>query len=168
MKLFKADMCAYCDYANISGLSVLRLLFMRYFYVIMLIRLQSLENKLIIPIKFISKVILSMLFHIEVASKCKIGPGLILPHPQNIIIGASSIGEGCIIMANVTIGAKLPDPSFTESLRPDIGSNVLLGVGSCVIGAISIGDNCKVGALSLVSGSVSENKTIVGFNTIIS
>jgi serine O-acetyltransferase len=167
MKLFKADISAYCAYANIEGLSVLRLLFMRYFYVILLIRLQSLENKALILIKFISKVFLSMFFNIEIASKCKIGPGLILPHPQNVIIGAASIGSNCTIMANVTIGAKLPDPSFTDSLRPNIGSNVLLGVSSCVIGAIKIGDNCKVGALTLVSRSVGDDKTIVGHNVII-
>ncbi len=167
MNLFRADISAFCAYSNITGLSVLRLLFMRYFYVTLLIRLQALEHKALIIIKFTSKVFLSMFFHVEVASKCKIGPGLILPHPQNIIIGASSIGENCTIMANVTIGAKLPDPSFTDSLRPNIGSNVLLGVGSCVIGGIKIGNNCKVGALTLVSRSVDDNKTIVGHNVII-
>jgi serine acetyltransferase len=158
------DIKAYCNYFGLNGFGLVRLLFLRYFYVIVLIRLQSISNPLFIPVKFLSKVLLSMLFNIEVAGACKIGAGLILPHPQNIIIGAGSLGNNCIIMANVTIGASLPDPTFTLSLRPTIGANVLVGTGACVIGGITLGDNVKVGALTLVTKSVPDNGIVVGKN----
>jgi len=155
------DIRAYKKYSKIR---FIYLPFTRYFYVITLIRVQSISSVYFVPIKFIAKSMLSLLYNIEVASRCRIAGGLILPHPHNIIIGASAIGKDCMIMSNTVIGAKSPDPSFTSSCRPTIGDNVLIGTGACLLGGINIGDHCQIGANSVITKSIKKNSTAVGYN----
>lgn len=45
---------------------------------------------------------------------------------------------------------------------PIIGNNVTLGAGTKVIGPITIGDNCSIGANSVVTHSFPANRILVG------
>ena len=82
-----------------------------------------------------------------------IGPGLRLPHPQNIIIaGFADIGQFCTIYQNVSIVWNGFEP--TVPLRPKIGDQVLFGTGAIVIGDISIGSYVLIGAGAVVSTSI--------------
>lgn len=82
-----------------------------------------------------------------------IGRGLRLPHPQNIIIaGFADIGEFCTIYHNVSIAWN--GFIHTKPASPKIGSQVLLGAGSIILGDISIGDDVLVGAGAVVTRSV--------------
>jgi serine O-acetyltransferase len=82
-----------------------------------------------------------------------------LPHPQNIIVaGFADIGEFCTIYHNVSIawnGFYRVKPN-----SPKIGSKVLLGAGSIVLGDISIGDDVLVGAGAVVTRSVPEHSRV--------
>ena len=101
-------------------------------------------------------------FNIEIASQCEIGGGLLLPHPNSIIIGANKIGKNCIIFQQTTLGATYLDNKYTPSDRPSVGDNVIIGCGSKILGGVTIGDNAKIGANAVVNKSVPVGATAVG------
>jgi serine O-acetyltransferase len=103
-----------------------------------------------------------VLFGIEIAPGCDIGPGLFLPHTTGTVIGAWRIGTNVTIFQGVTLGAKGADMHFDRSLRPEIGDNVLLGAGCKILGGITLADGVTVGANSVVLKSVEANETVVG------
>ncbi len=86
---------------------------------------------------------------VNISPSVRIGPGLCLIHPSNILIpGGVQIGENCLVFHGVTVGT-----GPTRGL-PKIGNDVDLYVGSCVLGGITIGDGCLVGANCVVTRSV--------------
>jgi serine O-acetyltransferase len=103
-----------------------------------------------------------LLFGLEVAPRCEIGPGIFFPHPSGTVIGAWRIGENVTIFQGVTLGSKELDMGFDFRQRPDIGDNVVLGAGAKVLGGISIGSHVTVGANSVVVDSVAPGHTVVG------
>lgn len=60
------------------------------------------------------------------------------------------------------MGAKEMDMGFDETLRPQIGNNVVVGAGAKVLGGICLGDNVRVGANSVLLRSVPANSTVAG------
>lgn len=50
-----------------------------------------------------------LLFGIEVAPRCEIGFGLMLPHTHGTVIGAIRMGYNATIFQGVTLGAKFAD-----------------------------------------------------------
>ena len=96
-----------------------------------------------------------VLFGIEVASQCEIGPGLFLPHTQGTVIGASRIGHNCTIYQGVTIGARELDMDFALERRPLIGDEVVIGAGAKVLGPITIGEGARIGSNANVIQSLS-------------
>lgn len=103
-----------------------------------------------------------VLFGLEVAPRCEIGPGIFFPHPSGTVVGAWRIGSNVTIFQGVTLGAKELDMGFDCSLRPGVGDNVMLGAGAKILGGIHIGDNVTVGANSVVLDSVEAGTVVVG------
>lgn len=103
-----------------------------------------------------------VLFGIEVAPRCHIGPGLFLPHTSGTVIGAWCLGKNVTVFQNVTLGAKNIDMGFDQTLRPHVGDGVMLGAGSKILGGISVGDNVTVGSNAVVLASVEPNSIAVG------
>ncbi|PKM71882.1 MAG: serine acetyltransferase [Firmicutes bacterium HGW-Firmicutes-16] len=79
-----------------------------------------------------------------------------LPHGLHgiYISRYSSIGAGCRIYQNVTIGE-------IEQRAPQIGRNCLIGAGAVIIGDITIGDSVKIGAGAVVFTDIQDNSTVV-------
>lgn len=102
------------------------------------------------------------IFGIESSPQVKIGGGLFLPHTVGTVLGAERIGDNVTILQGVTLGTAEPDNGFTVSLRPVIGSNVILGAGAKVIGRVTIGDYAKVGANAVVLQDVPPHAIAVG------
>jgi serine O-acetyltransferase len=46
--------------------------------------------------------------------------------------------------------------------HPTLGSHVVVGAGAKILGGITVGDNVKVGANSVVLKNVSANSTVIG------
>jgi len=46
--------------------------------------------------------------------------------------------------------------------HPTIGNNVVIGAGAKILGPVKVGDNCKIGANSVVIRDVPPNSTVVG------
>jgi serine O-acetyltransferase len=103
-----------------------------------------------------------VLFGLEVAPRCEIGPGIFFAHPSGTVVGAWRIGSNVTIFQGVTLGAKELDMGFDFRLRPEVGDNVVLGAGSKILGGIRLGDNVTVGANSVVVESVAAGSTVVG------
>ncbi len=79
-----------------------------------------------------------------------------LPHGLHgiYISRYSSIGAGCRIYQNVTIGE-------IEQKAPQIGRNCLIGAGAVIIGDITVGSNVKIGAGAVVFTDIPDNSTVV-------
>jgi serine O-acetyltransferase len=126
-------------------------------------RYQALEKK---PKSFVQ----SMLKRLQVAKhrfwsvvtgadiplNSQIGGGLIIPHPNGIVIHPKArIGPNCLIFQQVTIGVTTGEP-------PKIGGHVDIGAGAKILGPIVIGDNVKIGANATVLISLPAGCTAVG------
>jgi serine O-acetyltransferase len=103
-----------------------------------------------------------LLFGLEVAPGCEIGPGIFFPHTSGTVVGAWRIGSNVTIFQGVTLGSKELDMGFDQGLRPEVGDNVVLGAGCKILGGIRIGDHATVGANSVVVNSVEPGSTAVG------
>jgi serine O-acetyltransferase len=103
-----------------------------------------------------------VLFGVEIAMRCDIGPGLCLPHTVGTVIGALRVGNNAVIYHQVTIGAKEMDIGYHEDKRPVIGDNVIIGSGAKVLGGITIGHNVTIGTNAVVTHSVPDNVVVGG------
>lgn len=83
--------------------------------------------------------------------------GLVIQHGFSTIIWANRIGKDCQIWHNVTIGR-----ARDKENRPTIGNNVKICTGAIVVGDINIGDNCTIGAGSVVVKNVPANCVVCG------
>jgi serine O-acetyltransferase len=87
-----------------------------------------------------------------------IGPGLRIWHFGNVIVHPEAvIGKNCTLRQGVTIGNR-----HTDGPPPKIGDNVEFGAYAQVLGGISVGDNCRIGAMSLVLIDLPPGTTAVG------
>lgn len=84
------------------------------------------------------------------------GENVFLPHPRNVVIGDYvSIGNNCKIYQDVTLGQS-------KGKFPKIGNNVIIYAGAKVIGDVSIGDNCIIGANAVVVKNIPPNVIAAG------
>jgi len=87
---------------------------------------------------------------------CKIGGGLLIPHPNGIVIHPDvEIGPNCLLFQQVTLG-------HAPSGLPRLGGHVDVGAGAKIIGAVIIGDHARIGANAVVTQNVPEGATAVG------
>lgn len=94
----------------------------------------------------------------DIPLNCQIGGGLLIPHPNGIVIHpASIIGINCLIHQQVTIGVKrgLYQP-------PTIGAHVDIGAGAKILGNIHIGNDTLIGANSVVVKDVEAGLIVAG------
>lgn len=103
-----------------------------------------------------------LLFGIQITPRCEIGGGLFLPHPNGIVIGAWQIGSHVTIFQQVTLGARYIDMTFTPSLLPQIGDDVIIGAGAKILGGIHLEHHTVIGANSVVLSSVKANTKVAG------
>jgi serine O-acetyltransferase len=103
-----------------------------------------------------------ILFGLEIAARCEIGPGLYFPHTQGTVIGANKIGENATIYHNVTFGAREIDLDYSVFSRPNIGDNVIVGAGAKILGPVTVGNGARVGANAVVVEDVPAGSTVVG------
>lgn len=83
------------------------------------------------------------------------GPGLCIVHYGTIVVSPfSKVGANCRIHPSTSIGDK--------DGAPILGDNVYIGPGAKLYGNITIGDNVKIGANSVVNKSFPSDVTIVG------
>ena len=92
----------------------------------------------------------------DIPLNCSIGGGLLLPHPNGVVIlPASPIGPNCLIFQGVTIGSD-------GRGEPQIGGHVDIGAGAKILGPITIGDHARIGANAVVIRDVPAGATAIG------
>lgn len=99
---------------------------------------------------------------IEIHPGARIGKRFVIDHGVGIVIGETAvIGNDVLMYHGVTLGGKT-----LESIKrhPTVGNNVTLGAGAKLIGNITIGDGCAVGANAVVTKSMPAGTVAVGFN----
>ena len=98
-----------------------------------------------------------------------IGRRIFFPHMSGIIISYfSKIGDDCVICQQVTIGRnRFHDYEKAPVKAPVIGNKVFIGAGAKIIGPITVGDNVRIGANTVVTKDVPSDCTVVGANRII-
>jgi serine O-acetyltransferase len=97
---------------------------------------------------------------VEIHPGAKIGCRLFIDHGMGVVIGETSIiGDDVTIYQGVTLGGTGKE---TGKRHPTVGNNVTIGSGAKLLGNIRIGENCRVGAGSVVLRDVPDNSTIVG------
>jgi serine O-acetyltransferase len=73
------------------------------------------------------------------------------------------IEEDCIIYQCVTIGTSFD----CDNKMPTIKKGTTISTGAKIIGDITIGRNCIIGANAVVTKDIPDNCTVVGANKII-
>src|ERR1700683_493049 len=97
---------------------------------------------------------------IEIHPGAKIGRRLFLDHGVGVVIGETAIvGNDVTLYQGVTLGGTGKEHG---KRHPTIEDDVVVGDGAKVLGNITIGRNCRIGAGSVVLRSVPENSTVVG------
>lgn len=95
---------------------------------------------------------------ISISPEAVIGKGLLIMHFGGIVIHEGArIGDNCTITHGVTIGNKTPGGG-----APRLGNSVYLCVDAKVLGEITIGDHCVVGAGAVVLKSVPARCVVAG------
>jgi len=97
---------------------------------------------------------------IEIHPGAVIGPGFFIDHGMGVVIGETAeIGADVTLYHGVTLGGT----SHSKDKRhPTLGDRVVIGAGAKVLGAITIGDDSRIGANAVVVKSVPENSVVVG------
>ena len=97
---------------------------------------------------------------IEIHPGAVIGRRLFIDHGMGVVIGETAmIGDDVTLYQNVTLGGT----GKTKGKRhPTLGNGVIVGAGAKILGDVMIGENCRVGAGSVVLKDIPDNSTIVG------
>jgi serine O-acetyltransferase len=111
------------------------------------------------PVKIIKKKICvlrhmfwSIVSGAEIDLSCNIGGGLLIPHPNGIVIyPGSTIGVNCLIFQQVTLAGII-----------ELGYHVDIGAGAKLIGPLKIGNNVRIGANAVVTKDVQDGITVAG------
>ena len=104
---------------------------------------------------------------IEIHPKAKIGKNLFIDHGMGVVIGETSeIGDNVTIYHSVTLGGISPsinsDKQRDVKRHPTLKNNVVVGSGAQILGPVTVGENAKIGANSVVTKDVPDNAVMVG------
>lgn len=88
----------------------------------------------------------------DIPLNCKIGGGLLLPHPNGVVVHPDArIGVNCLLFQQVTITGGVI-----------IGGHVDIGAGAKILGPVTIGDHARIGANAVVTSDIPAHATAVG------
>jgi serine O-acetyltransferase len=97
---------------------------------------------------------------IEIHPGAKIARRLFIDHGVGVVIGETAIvGNDVTLYQGVTLGGTGKEHG---KRHPTIEDEVVIGGGAKVLGNITVGRNCRIGAGSVVLRNVPENSTVVG------
>ena len=96
----------------------------------------------------------------DIPLNCNIGGGLLIPHPNGIVIHlGAQIGVNCLLFQQVTVGSVEDGRGL-----PRIGDHVDIGAGAKILGPVSIGSHARIGANAVITRDVDAGSTAFGVN----
>jgi serine O-acetyltransferase len=97
---------------------------------------------------------------IEIHPGAEIGRRLFIDHGMGVVIGETSIvGDDVTLYQGVTLGGTGKEHG---KRHPTIEDSVVVGSGAKILGNITVGKNCRIGAGSVVLRNVPADSTVVG------
>lgn len=100
------------------------------------------------------------LTNVDIHPGAEIGRRLFIDHGAGVVIGETAvIGNDVTLYHGVTLGGTT---WHKVKRHPTLGNSVLVGAGAKVLGPITLGDNVRVGANSVVVKDVPNCCTVVG------
>lgn len=97
---------------------------------------------------------------VEIHPSAKIGTGFFIDHGMGVVVGETAeIGDYVTLFQGVTLGGTGKERG---KRHPTLGNHVVVGAGAKILGGITIGDNVKIGANSVVLKNVAANSTVIG------
>lgn len=102
---------------------------------------------------------MNWLWGIDLDYTVKLGRRVRLWHHGGMVLGARAIGDDVHIRHNTTFGLLSRQ---ADNAKPIIGSRVDIGVGACVLGAVTVGDDSVIGANSVVTRDLPRGATVFG------
>lgn len=114
-------------------------------------------------LKFLARLV-SQIFRfltgIEIHPGATIGHSIMIDHGMGVVIGETAeVGNRVTIYQGVTLGGT---GNHTGKRHPTVGNDVIIGSGAKVLGPVTLGDEVKVGANSVVLHDVPNGATVVG------
>jgi serine O-acetyltransferase len=97
---------------------------------------------------------------IEIHPGAQIGRRLFIDHGMGVVIGETAIvGDDVTLYQGVTLGGTGKERG---KRHPTLEDNVVVGDGAKILGNITVGKNCRIGAGSVVLRDVPADSTVVG------
>lgn len=97
---------------------------------------------------------------IEIHPGAQIGQRFFIDHGMGVVIGETTIiGDDVTLYQGVTLGGTGKE---TGKRHPTLEDGVIVGVGASVLGAITVGEQSKVGGGAVVIEDVPPHSTVVG------
>ena len=97
---------------------------------------------------------------IEIHPGAIIGRRLFIDHGLGVVVGETAIvGDDVTLYQGVTLGGTGKERG---KRHPTIEDSVVVGGGAKILGNITVGKNCRIGAGSVVLRNVPDNSTVVG------
>ena len=101
-----------------------------------------------------------LLTGVEIHPAAQIGRRLFIDHGMGVVIGETAIvGDDVTLYQGVTLGGTGKEHG---KRHPTLEDRVVVGGGAKILGNITVGKNCRIGAGSVVLRSVPEDSTVVG------
>lgn len=95
---------------------------------------------------------------VSIPNSVEVGGGLRIHHFGNVFIHKNAkIGKNCTLRQGVTLGNR-----YNDACAPELADGVELGAYAQVLGNVRLGENCKVGAMTVVLHDVPAGKTVCG------
>jgi serine O-acetyltransferase len=99
-------------------------------------------------------------YGIELDYTVRLGRRVRIWHQGGMVLSAIAVGDDVHIRHNTTFGVARSGADILE--RPVIGNRVDIGVGTCILGGVTVGDDSILGANSVVIRDVPPRSVAVG------
>src|SRR3954451_14156334 len=117
------------------------------------------NHGLFLPARWLSQVA-RWLTGIEIHPAARIGRRVFIDHGMGVVIGETAIiGDDVTLYQGVTLGGTGKEHG---KRHPTLGNGVIVGVGAKVLGAVTVGDQAKIGGGAVVTRDVPAHTTAVG------
>ena len=164
--LIRADFAGFMALDTVQDRSAMRrrfdVLTLPGFWAVVLYRVSARLHQVgLFPLARLVMMLNFVLFSCEISPRLSAGPGLVIPHPQAIELGAGVVlGNRVKLLRSVGMGtAGYRDPS--REGFPEVGDDCVIYDGAKVFGPVKVGHNSVIGTSVVLLESVPPYTTVV-------
>lgn len=97
---------------------------------------------------------------VDIHPAAELGSGVFIDHGMGVVIGETAqVGDNCTLYHGVTLGGTGKNRG---KRHPTLGHRVTVGAGAKVLGAITVGNDARIGANAVVLKAVPDAGVVVG------